>query len=53
MPSPYSYRAPEMLGNSVKYSTAVDLWSLGCTMYEFIRNVVLFQVGLDAYIMLG
>ncbi|XP_021775431.1 cell division control protein 2 homolog isoform X1 [Chenopodium quinoa] len=30
------YRAPEILLGSVNYTTAVDLWSVGCLFYEFL-----------------
>ena len=32
------YRAPEIVLGSVLYSTAVDLWSLGCIIGEMISN---------------
>ncbi len=32
----YCYHSPELLGNTQFYTCAVDLWSLGCCMYEFV-----------------
>lgn len=37
------YRAPEVMLASQKYSTAVDIWSVGCTFYELITGKPLFQ----------
>lgn len=37
------YRAPEVMLSSQKYSKAVDIWSTGCTLYEIITGVPLFQ----------
>lgn len=31
------YRAPELLLGAKMYSTAVDLWSLGCIMAEMVN----------------
>lgn len=36
------YRAPEIM-IAHEYSTAVDLWSLGCTMAELISGKILFK----------
>jgi mitogen-activated protein kinase 1/3 len=36
------YRAPEIM-ISHEYSTAVDLWSLGCTMAELMTGHILFK----------
>lgn len=39
------YRAPEILLHIRNYTTAIDIWSLGCIFYElWTKNVVLFQV---------
>jgi cell division cycle 2-like protein len=37
------YRAPELLlgGDKYCYSTAIDVWSVGCIFGEFIRNTIL------------
>jgi cell division cycle 2-like protein len=39
------YRAPELLigGDRYCYSTAVDVWSVGCIFGEFLRNQILIQ----------
>mgnify|MGYP002620688590 FL=1 len=36
------YRAPEVLLGAEKYSTAVDIWSLGCIFAEMITTKPLF-----------
>ncbi|KAL2610810.1 hypothetical protein R1flu_022502 [Riccia fluitans] len=37
------YRAPELLLGSKLYSTAIDMWSLGCIMAEFLAKEPLFN----------
>ncbi|KIY72757.1 Pkinase-domain-containing protein [Cylindrobasidium torrendii FP15055 ss-10] len=37
------YRAPELLLGATKYSTAVDLWSVGCIFAELLTKEPLFQ----------
>ncbi|KAI3877597.1 hypothetical protein MKX03_037730 [Papaver bracteatum] len=36
------YRAPELLLGAKLYSTAIDMWSLGCIMAEFLGKKPLF-----------
>ena len=36
------YRAPELLLQSPDYSTAVDMWSVGCILAELINRKTLF-----------
>jgi serine/threonine protein kinase len=36
------YRAPEILLEAPSYSPAVDLWSIGCILWEMIQKRVLF-----------
>lgn len=36
------YRAPEVLLGSKVYSTAIDMWSVGCIMYELAHRKALF-----------
>ncbi|XP_024521557.1 cyclin-dependent kinase G-2 isoform X2 [Selaginella moellendorffii] len=36
------YRAPELLLGSKKYNAAIDMWSLGCIMAEFLAKEPLF-----------
>lgn len=36
------YRAPEIMLNSRKYDSAVDIWSVGCTFFELIDSRILF-----------
>ena len=36
------YRAPEIMLSSRKYTKAVDIWSVGCTLYEMITGEPLF-----------
>ncbi|CAK93891.1 unnamed protein product (macronuclear) [Paramecium tetraurelia] len=37
------YRAPEVMLSSHEYSTAIDIWSLGCTFAELITKQILFK----------
>lgn len=37
------YRAPELLLGAQEYSTAVDMWSVGCIMAELLTNKPLFD----------
>ncbi|XP_068665087.1 cyclin-dependent kinase G-2-like [Aristolochia californica] len=37
------YRAPELLLGAKKYSTAIDMWSLGCIMAELLSKEPLFS----------
>ena len=37
------YRAPELLLGNVKYNHGVDIWSIGCIMFEVAEGRVLFQ----------
>ncbi|KAF9601217.1 hypothetical protein IFM89_017402 [Coptis chinensis] len=37
-----SYRAPELLLGAEKYSTAIDMWSIGCIMAELLDGKPLF-----------
>ena len=36
------YRAPDVLLGSRKYSTPVDIWSIGCILAEMVTGVPLF-----------
>lgn len=36
-------RAPELLLGTRKYSTAIDMWSLGCIMAELLSKQPLFN----------
>nr|GMC58094.1 cell division control protein 2 homolog D [Ipomoea batatas] len=36
------YRAPEVLLGATHYSTAVDMWSVGCIFAELVTNQALF-----------
>uniref|UniRef100_A0A0A9YFG9 Shaggy-related protein kinase epsilon n=2 Tax=Lygus hesperus TaxID=30085 RepID=A0A0A9YFG9_LYGHE len=36
------YRAPELVCESVNYTTAIDMWSLGCVLGELLCNSPLF-----------
>merc|ERR1712032_1537788 len=42
------YRAPDVLMGSRKYSTPVDLWSVGCIFAEMSNGGALFQGSTDA-----
>uniref|UniRef100_A0A914V923 Serine/threonine kinase NLK n=1 Tax=Plectus sambesii TaxID=2011161 RepID=A0A914V923_9BILA len=37
------YRAPELLMGARRYSTAVDVWSVGCIFAELLGRRILFQ----------
>ena len=37
------YRAPEVILNAVEYSTAIDIWSIGCVFAELYTQAPLFQ----------
>nr|AZA07816.1 cyclin-dependent kinase G2L [Vaccinium corymbosum] len=37
------YRAPELLLGAKQYSTAIDMWSLGCIMAELLLKAPLFN----------
>ncbi|CAD7701429.1 unnamed protein product [Ostreobium quekettii] len=37
------YRAPELLLGVDKYSTAIDMWSMGCVMGELLKGKPLFD----------
>ncbi|CAI4231625.1 unnamed protein product [Auanema sp. JU1783] len=37
------YRPPELLFGSISFTCAIDLWSLGCVIYEMTSNRTLFK----------
>ncbi|OHS96260.1 CMGC family protein kinase [Tritrichomonas foetus] len=37
------YRAPELLLGQTKYGPEIDIWSLGCTLFEMITGKPLFK----------
>ena len=37
------YRCPELLLGQKEYSTAVDMWSVGCILAEFLQKEPLFK----------
>lgn len=39
----YSYRAPEIILGATNYGPEIDIWSLGCTLYEMITCQNLFD----------
>ncbi|KAJ7956079.1 Kinase family protein [Quillaja saponaria] len=39
------YRAPELLLGTKQYSTAIDMWSVGCIMAELVSKEPLFKGG--------
>ncbi|KAL0386454.1 UNVERIFIED_CONTAM: Cyclin-dependent kinase G-2 [Sesamum latifolium] len=41
------YRAPEILAEVETYSTAIDMWSVGCIMAELLLKEVLFKGSCD------
>jgi cell division cycle 2-like protein len=40
---PYGCRAPELLLGATEYSTAIDMWSMGCIMAELLTKKPLFD----------
>lgn len=43
----FNYRAPEIFVNSIGYGQEVDIWSLGCLLYEFLMKTHLFKGSTD------
>lgn len=43
MPFCLFLRAPELLLGAKQYSTAIDMWSLGCIMAELLSKEPLFN----------
>ncbi|CAF0752117.1 unnamed protein product [Rotaria sordida] len=41
------YRAPELLLGCTEYTTAVDIWSAGCCIAEFLNGYAIFR-GIDS-----
>lgn len=39
----FTFRAPELLLGGKLYSTAIDMWSLGCIMAELLSKEPLFN----------
>lgn len=42
-----SYRAPELLKESAKYNNKVDIWAIGCILYELISEQKAFINDID------
>lgn len=40
------YRAPELLQDDAKYNNKVDIWSMGCILYELVVGTKLFATDL-------
>jgi len=36
------YRAPELLVGDTNYNKSVDIWAIGCILYELLTGVPLF-----------
>lgn len=43
------YRAPELILHSSKYSTAVDMWALGCILGELLGELMSSLNNLNAW----
>lgn len=43
------YRAPEV-SMELPYSTQIDMWALGCVLYELLTGEVLFPISKNDYI---
>ena len=39
------YRSPEVLLGDPGFNFPMDMWSVGCIMFELVRRVVLFREG--------
>lgn len=37
------YRSPENLAELKEYTTKIDVWALGCVIYEYVTDEVLFE----------
>jgi serine/threonine protein kinase len=37
------YRAPELLLGAIEYTTAVDMWSVGCIFFELCKFKPIFS----------
>lgn len=38
------YRAPELIFGATEYTTAIDIWSVGCVLAELLLGQVLYTV---------
>jgi glycogen synthase kinase 3 beta len=38
------YRAPELIFGATEYTTAIDIWSMGCVMAELLLGQVCFHM---------
>ena len=45
-----NYRPPEILLGVLQYGTEVDIWSLGCVIYEIRKKTLLVKIDSDAAI---
>jgi len=43
------YRAPELLLSEMRYTKAIDIWSLGCVFAEMMQGEPIFQARLDMH----
>ena len=43
------YRAPELILSKSNYGCEIDIWSMGCILYELVTNKILFVGTLLSY----
>jgi len=44
-----SYRAPELLANEIEYNNKIDIWAIGCILYELATFKKAFGTDMEVY----